>query len=207
MPRAAATFATQGESPAAVLRGLQQARQTVARPAGALVFVAGSLTERLAALAQGVAEQKLGFPVLLAAGAGVLTERGEIEGHTAASGLVWGGGRAVAVSAGAHSADELGLALARALAAKAESHAGSTAIVFARPTGMSPDVIDPLGDLGGLSVFGAGTVGDPGVIAVDAEGRALEGGAAGLLLHGLTRPLIRASPACRLLMPLRVNLR
>src|SRR3970282_1926774 len=99
MQPAAASFLSQGDSPGAVIRSLTHTCQAVARPAGALVFVAGTLAERLPAVASGIAEAKLGIPVLVAAGAGVLTERGEIEGHTAGCGLVWSGGRSVAFSA------------------------------------------------------------------------------------------------------------
>ena len=106
----------------------------------------------------------------------------------------------LSVSAGG--AEEAIEGLARALSDRSASSA-PTALVFVRPEGVSPSSFEPLWNVRVTpNLLGAGTLSfDP--VCVDAEGRISEGRAAALLLRGLSAPVIRSSPACRLLMPLR----
>ena len=73
------------KSPSQVGRGLGDTLAKLERPAGCLVFVSGGLATALTEVARSVADAKPKVPVVIAGGAGVLSEAGEIEGETAAS--------------------------------------------------------------------------------------------------------------------------
>lgn len=161
-------------------------------PAGGLLFVSGLLAQRLPAVAELVREAWRGVPTCVAPAAGVLSERGEIEGEGAASGLLWQGGRATAFAA---PGPALGVAVGRALAA---SRGSGAAVIFASHESFAEDDLEELRALApGACVMGAGTVG-AGPIAISASGELLDAPAAGLAITGLS-PLVEASPACRLL--------
>ncbi len=198
----AESFAVQTPSPDRVARELSDTLEHVNKPAGALVFLSGRLAEMLPAVTALAARVAKGTPLLVVGGAGVLTERGEIEGETGAAGIVWSGGRTEVFSVEGNSAEDTGEALGRALADRS-ARTSPAAVVFMRPEGLSPSALEPLreGRSSG-TVFGGGTVGvDPA--AIDAEGQISTGRAVGMLVRGLSPPVVRSSPACRLLMPLR----
>jgi small ligand-binding sensory domain FIST len=74
--------------------------------------------------------------------------------------------------------------------------------VFARPRGFGPPALEPLAGLRFGAIAGGGTTGDDRVLSL-APGRAPKLADAGaLVLRGLTPPVVRVSPACRLLTPL-----
>ncbi|MCC6666096.1 MAG: FIST C-terminal domain-containing protein [Polyangiaceae bacterium] len=198
----ATSFVVQTRSAARAARELAAALPRVARPAGALVFASGALAESAEALARELGAAAPGVPLLLATGAGVLTERGEVENDSAAAGVIWAGGRTEVLSITATGADEAMEGLARALTDRSATSA-PTALSFVRPEGFSPASLEPLWSARVTPhLFGAGTTGvDP--ICIDAEGRLTSGRAAALLIRGLSAPVIRSSPACRLLSPLR----
>jgi small ligand-binding sensory domain FIST len=79
-----------------------------------------------------------------------------------------------------------------------------TVLLFVAPGGFSPRAIQVLGErsLGG-DIFGGGSVGNPGVLAISAGGDVVTGRAVAMLLGGLGTARIRTSYACRLLGPLR----
>ncbi len=198
------SFAFTGEDPEKAARAFAQAARRVTRPSGAVVFAAGVLGERLVDLGRAVAHSMPGLPICLAAGAGVVSERGEVEGQSAATGMVWSGGTAQPFSVSGRNAEAVGSQLSEAIRAS-ESHGRNiTALVFARPNGLQPHVFEPLGELRRTRVLGAGTVGEAPIIAVYVDGSIHPGPAGGMVLSGLTTPLVRASAACRLLMPLKV---
>jgi len=197
----AASFSTQTTSPTRAARELGAVLSRVVRPAGALVFASGRLAQDLPGLARSLAETASGTPFIVVAGAGVLSDQGEIENDSAVTGITWTGGRVETVAIPAGSADEAGEAIGRTLTDRA-ARSAPTAIVFVRPEGFSPTTLEPVQDSRSAGVvMGAGTLGvDP--IAVDAEGHISAGRAAVMLIRGLTMPVVRSSPACRLLMPL-----
>jgi small ligand-binding sensory domain FIST len=198
----ASSFAVQTPSPERVVRELTDTLRLVKKPAGGLVFLSGRLAEQLPEVAKRLALVTIGTPCLVVAGAGVLTERGEIEGESGAAGIVWSGGRTEVFAVEASSAEEAGEALARALADRS-ARTSPAALVYMRPEGFEPQVLEPLRE-GRASgpIFGGGTVAvDP--VAIDAEGKVTSGRAVGMLIRGLSPPVVRTSPACRLLMPLR----
>jgi small ligand-binding sensory domain FIST len=192
-----------GDDPGRVARELGALAERVGRPSGALVFAAGTLAAGLPALAQEIARAAPGLPLLLVPGAGVLTEKGEVEERSAAALLVWRGGRSEAIAIDGHGAEELGDGLARLIGDRA-ARTTPAVIAFVRPEGFGPQALEPLAQTRGAAhVFGAGIAGAENVFAIDADGRVQSGGAAALFVRGLSPPVIRSSPACRLLMPLR----
>lgn len=194
----ARSFATTLATAEDINRALADAKSGVASPAGGVVFVSGALTQQVGRVAEQVRTAWKGVPACVVPGAGVLSERGEIEGSTAASGVLWAGGVAVpfAISDLSEGADEV---LAEALTATASGRR-ATAMVFARPEAFKTEYLEALGGSGApaIQVFGAGTVGGAAVV-VTAEGKLLEAPIAGLVLKGLAPPLADSSPACKLL--------
>jgi small ligand-binding sensory domain FIST len=200
----AQSFSFAGEDPEKAARALAQAARRVTKPSGAMVFAAGALGEKLVELSRAVARAVPGIPVCLAAGAGVVSERGEVEGQSAATGIVWSGGVAKPFAVSGHNAEAVGSQLSEAIRCSDSAGRNVTALVFARPNGLAPHVLEPLGELRRTRVLGAGTVGEAPVVAIGADGHVSLGPAGGMVLTGLTTPLVRASAACRLLMPLKV---
>lgn len=201
---AAQSFSFSGEDPEKAARAFLQAARRVTRPSGAMVFAAGALGEKLIQLGRAITQASPGLPVCLAAGAGVVSERGEVEGQSAATGIVWSGGSAQAFSVTGHNAEAVGSQLSQAIKSSETNGRTTTALVFARPNGLAPHVLEPLAELRRTRVIGAGTVGDAPVIAIGADGHLSPGPAGGMVLSGIQAPLVRASAACRLLMPLKI---
>ncbi len=200
----AQSFTFTGEDPEKAARAFAQAARRVNRPSGAVVFAAGVLGERLVDLGRAVAHAMPGLPICLAAGAGVLSERGEVEGQSATTGIVWSGGTAQPFSVSGHNAEAVGSQLSEAIRRSESNGRNITALVFARPNGLQPHVLEPLGELRRTRLIGAGTVGEAPIVAVNADGSINPGPAGGMVLSGITMPLVRSSAACRLLMPLKV---
>jgi len=171
----------------------------VDRPQGALVFVSGDLGTRLQDLGKRLVDTGPSVPTLVVAGHGVLSERGELEGQTAVSGVVWSGGEAETLAIDCPETD-VGAALAEAL--RARSSPNRSAFVFSRPRGFGPHTVEPLAGLQFGAFAGGGTTGDDRVLSwmPGREPRVTDAGA--MVMSGLTPAAVRASPACRLLLPL-----
>jgi len=193
----------------ALPRALRQAIGPVAKPAGGLVFVAGSATGVLKSVACQVADAWPGVPTLVVPGAGVLSEEGEIEGTSAASGLVWSGGSAAGFLVPAPESGpmgsgptESGPTLAEGIAAELEARVGTasaTVLLFVGSHGLEPGDLERIGAAApNATLFGAGAV-RRSIAMIDADGGVGDGAAAGLILRGLGAPIVEASPACRIL--------
>jgi small ligand-binding sensory domain FIST len=191
-----------GESPARLVSSLREAAASLGRPAGGLVLVAGGMALKLEAIAATLGRAELGFPLLVASGSGVITERGEVEGESAAAAMLWVGGAADAWVVDANESDPC-LAVSRELAARNSAGRPETALVFVRPNGVQPHTIEALHGLKAARVIGAGTLADSNVYAVASSGAVSQGAGGALTIRGLPRPILAASPACKLLMPLR----
>jgi small ligand-binding sensory domain FIST len=200
----AQSFSFTGAAPDRAVRAFVQAARRVTNPSGAVVFTAGSVGERLLELGRAVAAGSPGLPVCLVSGSGVVSERGELEGQSAATGIIWSGGRTEPFSVSGSNAEAVGAELASAIRGSDSPGRSGTALVFTRPNGLAPHVLEPLGELKRTRVFGAGTVGESPVVTVDRSGHVKSGLAGGMLLTGMPAPLVRASAACRLLMPLKI---
>jgi small ligand-binding sensory domain FIST len=200
--RAASSFTIRAESPARFARAAVDALGAVGRPAGAVIFLSGALAENLRAVASAFERTPPGVPMLLVAGAGVLTDRGEIEGQSAGTGLVWSGGEADAFIIQEETPLQAGAELARALRLRTE-RALATALVFAEPRAFSESALEPLRELERLNLLGGGTRADIPLACISASGSSSLGPLAAMVLRGPHRSIVRSSPACRLLMPLR----
>jgi small ligand-binding sensory domain FIST len=198
----AASWEVKTTSPERVASTLSQAALQVRSPGGAIVFVASNLTNAIEAIAKAIADRKLGFPVAIAGGSGVLTDRGEIEDQPAATGVVWAGGRAELVPLPTGASDDVSDALVRVLSDRT-GKTSPTVLLFLRPDGFGPSSLAALGELRGTrNVLGAGTVGDPGSAAVFADGT-VKAGPLAMILRGLSPPVIHTAHSAKLLGPLR----
>jgi small ligand-binding sensory domain FIST len=203
MTPVAQSFSLRAESPARVARAALEAIGSVERRAGALVFLSGGLGTRILEVADFFRRSPPGVPLLLTAGAGVLTERGEIEGESAASGLAWSGGEAEAFNIAEVDTDSVGASLGRVLLERTRSSA-ATALVFAEPKRFGSQVaLASVEGLPNVTLFGGGGTTDLPVVTVSKTGQVTHGPLGVMLLRGAYRSIVRASPACRLLMPLR----
>lgn len=202
MSRRAQSFEVRSGSPERVLEGFLAARDEVAGAAAGMLFISGGLLERHEAIARLLASKQLGFPLLVVGGSGVLSERGELEGVSAATGMVWAGGSAgIGVIDSNHGDDGLAEGLEGFLA---DQGATATCVVFVPPGGFSPRAIQRLSSCSlGNQVFGGGAVGEPGVIAVGAEGEVVTGRAVAMSFRGFGQAHVCTTHSCRLLGPLR----
>ncbi|MEO8178542.1 MAG: FIST C-terminal domain-containing protein [Deltaproteobacteria bacterium] len=202
MSRRAQSFEVRSSSPERVVAAFQAALDEVPRSAAGIVFLCGALLERQEALARLFASKGLGIPLLLVGGTGVLSERGEIEGASAATGLVWSGGSAaIGIIDSNHGDDGLSDGLQSFLADAGER---ATCLLFVSPGGFTPRAIQRLGRCAlGTHVFGGGAVGEPGVVAVGAGGEVVSGRAVAMSFRGFGQTRVRTTHSCRLLGPLR----
>lgn len=202
MARRAQSFEVRSSNPERVVAGVLAAFEEVPRCAAGIVFLCGALLERHEALARLLAAKGLGIPLLLVGGTGVLSERGEIEGASAATGLVWSGGSAgIGIIDSNNDDDGLSEGLQGFLADAGER---ATCVLFVPPGGFTPRAIQRLGRCSiGTRVFGGGAVGEPGVIAVGADGEVVTGRAVAMFFRGLGQTRVRTTHSCRLLGPLR----
>ena len=171
-------------------------------PGGLLVFVGGSLATQLTDVAAAVAQSCPGVPALVASGAWVSHEQGELEDDSAAVVLAYDGKPATLLAVDADDPTRLGEELERALGD--ERAAGASAIfLLCRSDRFAPELLLPLARLTDAPrIFGGGTIGEPGAIAVAPGGAAATGGAVAMLLHGMSPPVVGVSPASRILTPL-----
>jgi len=183
----------------------QEAARLVAalrHPGGLFVFVGGSLATQLTDIAQAVARSCPGVPALVASGAWVFHEQGELEDDSAAVVLAYDGKPATLVAVDADEPMRLGEELERALAHDRGASA-SAVFVLCSSDRFAPEFLLPLAGLPNAPrIFGGGTIGKPGAVAVAPDGSAATGGAVAMLLHGMSPPIMGVSPACRLLTPL-----
>jgi small ligand-binding sensory domain FIST len=198
---AAQSFAVREDKPSRFASGAIATFRRTPGASGGLVFLAGSLAEQVESVAAAIGRASLGFPVLVGTGAGVLSDRGEIEGSSAGTGLVLGSGEAEAVVAQGDGADSAASELAVRLGSLCPG-GRSTALVFAQSRGFGIDSIEPLREVKGVTIVGGGTPGDAPIVAVARDGAVSSGRFGALVIRRLAPAHVRVSAACRLLMPL-----
>lgn len=208
MQGGAFSFEVRGERPDRVVKAAVERWQRLRRPRAGMLFVSGHLVEHLPDIAASLAsaldrltsaDRSPAPRWLLAAGAGVLTERGELERRTAAAGLVLQGGAPLGVASGPRPegfVDRLADAL--------EGHRSATAFVMARADRFEEEMLESLTTAQrpglGARIFGGGSVPEQDVFLVG-PGSVQAGAAAALLFSGFTPARIIASPAGKLLGP------
>jgi small ligand-binding sensory domain FIST len=202
MSRRARSFEVRSGNPGPVVEAMLGALEAVPRAVAGVVFISGALLEKHEQLARLLSSKNLGIPVLIAGGTGVLSERGELEGQSAATGLIWSGGTAgLSVIPPGVDDEQLQNAFGRLL-----EDAGRCASValFVPPGALTPRSIRELGrQARGAQLFGGGAVGDVGVLGVSAAGEILRGRAVALWFRGFGQALVRTTYSCKLLGPLR----
>lgn len=167
-------------------KSLASAMRAVPRASGGLVFACGALARDVRRLAEVARQSCKGVPLVVVPAAGVLSERGEIEGAPGASGILWSGGTTAAFALGEQS---------QGLPPEAER--ATAVIAFPRPEAFQPSSLAPLRRAAPRArIFGGGTAGPPAV-AVTARGELFAGATAGLWITGLTAPIVDAAHACK----------
>src|SRR5262245_10185194 len=129
----------------ALPRALADVKDSVRTPSGGMVFVSGPLALAPLAVAESVRAAWRGISVA------VVPEKNQAGGAGAIGGMLWAGGRAAPVIAGATTGERDAEIVRRA----------PTAAVFARPESFTPAAIETLGLPASATLFGAGTVGSP----------------------------------------------
>jgi len=202
MSRRAQSFEVRSSSPERVVAAFAAARADVPRSAAGIVFLSGTLLERLESVGRLFSARRFGIPLLLVGGSGVLSERGELEAESAATGLVWSGGTAEIGVIDAGSRDEgLCEGLEKFLSGL-ESRAAVA--LFVPPGGFSPRAIQLLGQRRFQApILGGGALGEPGVLAVGPGGELVTGRAVAMAMRNFGVPRVRTTHSCRLLGPLR----
>src|SRR6185503_1666150 len=94
----ARSFCTMVNAADGLGRTLAGLRSDVSAPSGGLIFVSGAVAQDVGILAEQVRSVWKGIPTCIVPAAGVITERGEIEGASAASGLLWSGGKVLPIA-------------------------------------------------------------------------------------------------------------
>jgi small ligand-binding sensory domain FIST len=200
MPGVATSFASYGHDARRVAGAVRDSFRRVRAPAGAVLFASGELGGKLPELAAELADPPLGFPVLMAAGGGVLTERGEIEGQSAAAALCWSGGSSSVHSLATPSGEGIGIRLLQV--ATGEPHAAL--LFFMRADRFFPQLLEPLRQATeSVTILGGGAAGDKDVVTLGADGEVSVGAAGLMALRGISNPHQRAANACRLITPFR----
>ncbi len=198
MVRRAQSFEVRSSNPERVVAAFAAAQADVPRSAAGIVFVSGALLDRQESVGRLLSAKRLGIPVLLVGGSGVLSERGELEAESAATGLVWSGGTAEIGVIDASNRDE---GLCEGLAGFLAGRGGRTAVaLFIPPGGFTPRAVQLLAQRNfGAPIFGGGALGEPGVIAVGAGGELVTGRAVAMVVQDFGVPRVRSSQCCRLL--------
>lgn len=186
----AASFSVKASEPSGLAKSLREARLAVKTPTFGVVFLTGAVGARVREVGRVVAEAWKGVPTLIATGAGVVSDRGNHEDDSAATGVLVSGGRASPFCVTDGSLGE---------AIQDEKKRGATSfLLFAEPDQLSVSRLEELrAAADGAPVMGGGTAEHPPAI-VDVEGRVRTGAIVGLAQRGL-RAQIGVSPAARVL--------
>lgn len=200
MSGGAVSFEVRSERPEKVVQLALSRAERVGKSGAGVLFVARDLVEHVPQIASALAAYGSDFTWIVASALGVLTERGELEGQSAAAGLVTGGARAKAIVMGPHAGSfgaELGDALTKM--------PSSSALVLLRADKFDGEALEDLTRNRrpgvGERVFGGGTLGQRDVYVVE-QGKVSHGAGAALVVAGLGQARVAASPACKLLSPL-----
>jgi small ligand-binding sensory domain FIST len=197
MASPAQSFLVSGNASVRLERELAKLTQSTQQAGGAIVFLSGDFAEQLPEIAHAIAPSLKGIPTLIATGAGVLSDAGELEAQSGASGVVWRGKPCPVFCAEDEDAD----ACIDALAGQVFDHAARgahSALVFVGSE-LSEAAQRLHRDGRGRNLFGAGVVHSPGVASIDAAGRVRVGSGAAMVLSGVHPPKVQAAPACRVL--------
>jgi small ligand-binding sensory domain FIST len=192
----ASSFEVRTDSPGAVMGGLLNALSAVTKPAFALVFCSGKLAGRLGEMGT-LLRSKSNIPIVLASGPGVLSERRELEGESAATGVVCGG----KIPSVTLCSDNETLTREKLEALLAGANTPAPSLLFIRSEGFNPKVLWQLrAGIQNPLLFGAGTHGSPGLVCVQGQ-EVTHASALNVRFSGLGAPTIHTTHSCKLLAP------
>lgn len=200
--RSAVSFELLGSHPKDIRPVLEGALQQLeGRCGGCLLFLCGSISKQIVDVAVEVRNLGLEASTLIASGAGIMTERGEHEHMSGCVGLLWRSGSSTGFVVDVEGDGPLADRISDAARSAMGPTSGAVAMFASR------DVVSPLSlfdtdSAFGAAVFGGGSLGRPAGALVQ-HGEVLVGDVVGLAIRGAGRPVVRASPACALLGPLR----
>lgn len=195
---AAASFEILGNHPRDVRSSLNQALGPFGgRVGGGMVFLSGTLARQSLDVALSIEELGLDAPILIATGAGVLTERGDREQVSGGTGMLWQAGDCAPFTVDKPGDEPLSERVAHAIEQAAGPRQDPVAVFASRDAVRPRELFEPERPVT-APVFGGGTVGKPGAVLV-AGGRVLTGDVVGMGLHGVGGVVVRASPACEVL--------
>lgn len=184
----------------ALAQPLRALRAQVGRPGAGFLFLSGNLSAELLPAARALAAAWPGVPALVATGAGVLTERGEFEGQSAACALLIGGTSARAIALEPESPAEFAPMLGRAL----EGVGARALALFAEPHLLTPRALRPLpAGAPERATFGGGVASSPGLAVVTAEGSIERAAAGAMAFGGPLAPHVAVFPSMRPIGPFR----
>lgn len=186
----AASFSVKANEPAGLAKSLREARLAVKTPSLGVVFLTGAVGARVREVGRVVAEAWKGVPTLIATGVGVVSDRGNHEDDSAATGLLASGGHAspFCVTDGS-----LGDTIR-----DAKQRGATSFLLFAEADQLNGERVDELTRAAaGAPLMGGGTPEHAPAI-VDVEGRVRSGAVVGLAQRGL-RAQLGVSPAARVL--------
>jgi small ligand-binding sensory domain FIST len=195
----AASFEVAGTRADEVARRVREAVAALGgRVQGGMLFACGSLARRGRELANALVGATGDAPLLLACGAGVMTERGEHEAVAAAAGIVWRGGTCEPFVLSAEQGARPEAAVAATMRAAGAAGAGAFALFVQPEQAPAAVLLHALEGAPRARAFGGGVMAEPGAIVI-ARGKATAGAAVGLAIRGLSTPVVGVSTACRLL--------
>ncbi|MFW5741156.1 MAG: FIST C-terminal domain-containing protein [Myxococcota bacterium] len=194
----AASFEVLANHPGEVAACLERAIAPLGdKLGGGLIFLSGTLARQILDVAVRIKGLRCSAPVLIATGAGVLTERGEHEQISGCAGVVWPGAGCATFALDQRSDEPLSQRLADAVERISGPRHHPVALFASREVLNPRELFDMARPLA-LPLFGGGSVGKPGAVVVS-DGRVLTGDVAGMALQGVGRAIVRASPACEVL--------
>lgn len=167
---------------------------------GGIVFLCGSPAREAVEAAHAIADS-VDTPLIVACGSGVVSQHGEHEDVSAATGLLWRGGACSAFGFDVDEADDE--TVSRRILSQVEGALGKrgngAVVLFAQPEALPASSFDATGfPSARVQLFGGGVVGAGGAV-VAGDGPVRSCSVVGLIIRGLAQPVVRASTACRLL--------
>lgn len=186
-------------STSSVERVVGCAKRRASGPQGTgLLFLSGALTGRARDIARGLLDAATTVDWLIVCGAGVVTERGELEGVDAAAGIILKTPARILVS------EKPNAAFGQTLAQELSQHPGSSAQVFIRSDRIRDDWIAAINASPGSCVsrvFAGGVL--PNCELLSVRGGKIETGEGAAIVFGSNlRVQIASSSACRMISPL-----
>ncbi|MCL2825203.1 MAG: FIST C-terminal domain-containing protein [Polyangiaceae bacterium] len=161
---------------------------------GGIVFVCGSMSKELDETADLIRGMALSAPIIISAGAAVMTERGTHEHVSACAGMLWQKGHSVPFAMDIEAPNPITGRVAE-VAKEAMSRSGPSAVIAVRELGTNPGVFD---QMVGAPVFG-GAVLEKSAASLVHEGKTISADILGLSMHGVGSAIVRVSPGCQIL--------